>query len=146
MAIPLKDYDHVVLRVHDLERMVAFYTATLGCTVDWRRPELGLVHLRAGSAMLDLVPVAGEIGKRGGKAPERDGHNVDHICFRVAPFDAEAIVRHLRAHGADVGEVRSRYGSDGTATSIYLTDPEGNTIELKGPGDGKRPAPKETPA
>lgn len=144
--IRIREYDHVVLRVHDLERMVEFYTGTIGCTVDWRRPELGLVHLRAGSAMLDLVPVDGEIGKRGGAAPARDGHNVDHICFRVEPFDAEAIVAHLKARGADLGEVRSRYGSDGTATTIYVNDPEGNTVELKGPGDGKRPARKgDTP-
>jgi glyoxylase I family protein len=123
--------DHVVLRVVDLERMIDFYSRVLGCQVEWRRPDLGLVHLRAGSAMIDLVPIAGRLGRLGGPAPGKEGRNVDHVCLRVEPFDADAIVAHLQAHGARVGEIRPRFGAQGEGVSVYVYDPEDNLIELK---------------
>ncbi len=131
--ITIRDIDHVVLRVTDLERMIAFYRDVLGCEVAWRRPELGLVHLRAGRAMIDLVPVDGPLGRAGGAAPGPEGRNMDHVCLRVEPFDQAAIVAHLEAHGARVGEIRPRFGAEGEGVSIYVSDPEGNVVELKGP-------------
>ncbi|MCL4800266.1 MAG: VOC family protein [Burkholderiales bacterium] len=131
--IPIRGIDHVVLRVRDLERMVAFYRDALGCEVVWRRPELGMVHVRAGGALIDLVTHDGPVGGRGRGAPSRDGHNMDHLCLRVDPFDAGAIAAHLAAHGVKAGEVRERFGAEGEGPSIYLDDPEGNTVELKGP-------------
>ena len=47
--------DHVVFRVRDLERSIAFYSTVLGCEVVRRRDHLGLVHLRAGASMIDLI-------------------------------------------------------------------------------------------
>ncbi len=131
-AVQIRDIDHLVLRVRDVEAMIAFYCQVLGCSVAWRRPELGLVHLRAGSAMIDLVPVDGMLGRKGGAAPGREGRNLDHVCLRVEPFDVEAIVQHLEAHGARVGEIRPRFGAQGEGASIYVTDPEDNLVELKG--------------
>ena len=128
----IRDIDHVVLRVVDLERMITFYCEALGCSVHWRRPDLGLVHLRAGNAMIDLVPVDGPLGQKGGAAPGAQAHNMDHFCVRVQPFDVEAILQHLRAHHARVGEVRPRFGAQGEGTSIYVYDPEDNLVELKG--------------
>ena len=128
----IRDIDHVVLRVSDLERMIAFYCEVLGCTVHWRRPDLGLVHLRAGNVMIDLVPVDGQLGSKGGAAPGAGGRNMDHFCVRVAPFEVEDIVQHLRAHDARVGEIRPRFGADGEGVSIYVYDPEDNLVELKG--------------
>jgi glyoxylase I family protein len=127
----VREIDHVVLRVVDLERMIAFYSRVLGCQVEWRRPDLGLVHLRAGSAMIDLVPVAGRLGQLGGPPPGKEGRNLDHVCLRVEPFDADAIVAHLQAHGARVGEIRPRFGAQGEGVSVYVYDPEDNLIELK---------------
>jgi glyoxylase I family protein len=127
----VREIDHVVLRVVDLERMIAFYSRVLGCQVEWRRPDLGLVHLRAGSAMIDLVPVAGRLGQLGGPPPGKEGRNVDHVCLRVEPFDADAIVAHLQAHGARMGEIRPRFGAQGEGVSVYVYDPEDNLIELK---------------
>ena len=124
--------DHVVLRVRDLERMIAFYRDVLGCPVEWRRDELGLVHLRAGRALIDLVPVDGPLGRKGGAPPGREGRNVDHVCLRVAPFDPAAIALHLEAHGVRVGEIRPRFGAQGEGVSVYLWDPEDNLVELKG--------------
>jgi glyoxylase I family protein len=131
----VRDIDHVVLRVRDLERMIEFYSRVLGCAVEWRRPDLGLVHLRAGSAMIDLVPVAGPLGSKGGSAPGSEGRNLDHVCLRVAPFDQAAIVRHLELHRARIGEIRPRFGAQGEGVSIYAYDPEDNLVELKGAVD-----------
>ena len=128
----IQDIDHIVLRVSDVERMIEFYCTVLGCSVQWRRPELGLVHLRAGSAMVDLVPVDGKLGKPGGAAPGTEGRNMDHVCLRVDPFDVAQIVEHLESHQARVGEIRPRFGAQGEGVSIYVYDPEDNLIELKG--------------
>jgi len=127
----IRDIDHIVLRVRDLEPMIEFYSKVLGCGVQWRRPELGLVHLRAGSAMIDLVPVDGKLGKLGGAAPGKEGRNMDHVCLRVQPFDVDQIVKHLETHRARVGEIRPRFGAEGEGVSIYVYDPEDNLVELK---------------
>jgi catechol 2,3-dioxygenase-like lactoylglutathione lyase family enzyme len=131
--IRVRDIDHVVLRVKDVERMIAFYAGVLGCAVQWRRDDLGLVHLQAGRAMIDLVPVDGKLGRQGGAAPGKEGRNMDHVCLRVEPFDQAAIVAHLEAHGVRIGEIRPRFGAEGEGVSIYLQDPEDNLVELKGP-------------
>lgn len=131
--IAIREIDHIVLRVASLERMLAFYCDVLGCHVERRQDEIGLVQLRAGSAMLDLVPLDGKLGKAGGAGPGREGRNVDHFCFRVEPFDEAAIRAHLAAHGVEAGPVESRYGAEGEGPSIYIEDPERNTVELKGP-------------
>ena len=94
---------------------------------------IGLYQLRAGRSLIDLVPVSGRLGRMGGAPPGREGRNLDHVCLRVEPFDAAAIIGHLDAHGAKHGDVETRYGADGEGPSIYVTDPEGNVVELKGP-------------
>ncbi|WP_374565046.1 VOC family protein [Ideonella sp.] len=134
-AITLREIDHIVLRVVDLDKMLRFYVDVLGCRIERRQDEIGLVQLRAGRSLVDLVPVDGKLGRAGGAAPGREGRNVDHFCFRVEPFDAEAIYQQLAAHGVPAGPVGQRYGAEGEGPSIYLDDPEGNTIELKGPPD-----------
>ena len=131
--IRIRDIDHVVLRVTDLERMIDFYCRVIGCTVERRRDDLGLAHLRAGRSQIDLVPVDGPLGRPGGAAPGAEGRNMDHVCLRVEPFDDAAIMRHLEANGARVGEIKQRFGADGTGPSMYVYDPEGNIVELKGP-------------
>jgi catechol 2,3-dioxygenase-like lactoylglutathione lyase family enzyme len=129
------DIDHLVLRVVSLEKMLRFYCDVLGCSVERRQEEIGLVQLRAGSSLIDLVPVDGKLGRAGGSAPGPQGRNLDHFCLRVEPFDAAAISAHLRSQGASPGEVEQRNGAQGEGPSIYVTDPEGNTVELKGPPD-----------
>ena len=131
--------DHIVLRVRDMERMVAFWRDALGCTVEKVQAELGLVHIRAGSALIDLVDIAGKLGQEGGRAPEAEGRNLDHFCLRVEPFDSAAIRARLAAQGVAVDAPKRRFGAEGYGESIYLSDPEGNRIELKGasePGKG----------
>ncbi len=133
--LTIRHLDHLVLRVTDLRAMLAFYTDVLGCSVEKVQEALGLYQLRAGDALIDLVPVDGLLGLKGGAAPGAEGRNLDHFCLRVEPFDAEAIISHLRAHDADPAPVASRYGAEGQGPSIYVADPEGNVVELKGPPD-----------
>ena len=135
MTIRIRDIDHVVLRVSDLERMLRFYCDVLGCALERRKDDIGLVQLRAGRSLVDLVPVDGELGRAGGAAPGREGRNLDHFCFRVEPIDEAEIRRGLAAHGIEAGPVATRYGAEGSGPSIYLSDPEGNVVELKGPPD-----------
>lgn len=131
-AFRLLALDHVALRVSDLERARAFYCDVLGCSFEKWQENLGLLQLRAGAALIDLVGVDGPLGRAGGAAGG-EGRNVDHFCLRIAPFDAAALSAHLAAHGVKAGEVVERYGAEGTGPSLYLSDPDGNTVELKGP-------------
>lgn len=124
--------DHVVLRASNVPRMVRFYCEALGCTLERERTDLGLTQLRAGNALIDLVDVAGELGRKGGAAPGREGRNMDHLCLRIEPFDPGAISAHLLRLGVVPGEIKSRLGADGLGPSFYITDPEGNVVELKG--------------
>jgi catechol-2,3-dioxygenase len=121
--IRIADIDHVVLRVSELAPMVAFYRDVLGCPVERVQAEIGLWQLRAGRALIDLLP---------GREPG-PGSNLDHVCLRLQTFDLEAIRTHLGAHGVAVGAVAERFGAEGRGPSLYITDPEGNTVELKGP-------------
>ena len=131
-AIRLLGLDHVVLRVADLPRALAFYCDVLGCVEERRVDALGLVQLRAGAALIDLVDVDAPLGRAGGPPAGREARNMDHFALQVAPFDADAIRAHLEAHGVEAGEVAERYGAEGTGPSLYITDPDGNVVELKG--------------
>jgi catechol 2,3-dioxygenase-like lactoylglutathione lyase family enzyme len=131
--LKLQGIDHLVLRVVDLDAMLRFYVDTLGCSVERRQDAVGLVQLRAGRSLIDLVPVDGKLGRMGGAPPGAEGRNLDHFCLRVEPFDETAVRAHLTAHGVDAGKTESRYGAEGEGPSIYLSDPEGNVVELKGP-------------
>jgi len=119
--------------------MIAFYTEVLGCAVEKRVESLGLVHLRAGRSQIDLVSVSGDIGRQGGAAPGPEGRNMDHFCLRIEPFDSESLRTHFAAYGIDLGPVRQHYGAEGDGPSVYLSDPESNTIELKGPASQSSP-------
>jgi glyoxylase I family protein len=131
--IPIREIDHLVLRIVDLPAMLRFYGEVLGCPVERRQDEIGLVQLRVGRSMIDLVSVDGKLGRAGGAAPGREALNLDHFCLRVEPFDEAAIRAHLAAHGVVAGPTQDRYGAEGEGPSIYLSDPEGNVVELKGP-------------
>jgi catechol 2,3-dioxygenase-like lactoylglutathione lyase family enzyme len=131
--------DHVVLRVADAARSLRFYGEALGCAEERRDDELGLIQLRAGTSLIDLVPLDSRLGRAGGAPPGSEGHNQDHFCLRVAPFDAEALCDRLRRVGAEPGPVERRYGAEGFGPSLYVRDPDGNMVELKGPAEPDEP-------
>lgn len=132
-AIRVRGLDHVVVRVRDLTRALGFYEGALGFPVERRLDELGLVQLRAGASLIDLVPVDSQLGRAGGAPPDHDAPNVDHFALTLIDFDEAAIRAQLAAAGVEVGETARRYGAEGYGASIYLRDPDGNTVELKGP-------------
>ncbi|HVN01852.1 MAG TPA: VOC family protein [Caulobacteraceae bacterium] len=132
MTLKVRGLDHIVLRVKDPGAMERFYVDVLGLTVERRQDQIGLIQLRAGAQLIDLVDVNGMLGRQGGAAAAREGRNLDHVCLNVDDFDLAAIVAHLEAHGVAVGESGRRYGAGGFGVSVYLTDPEGNGLELKG--------------
>jgi catechol 2,3-dioxygenase-like lactoylglutathione lyase family enzyme len=123
-AVRVAGLDHVVLRVADLQRSIAFYGDVLGCPIERTLEQPKLVQLRAGTSMIDLVP---------GEPGEPPVRNMDHFAIRIERMDVEAVQAHLSRHGIDPGKVQRRYGAEGYGSSIYITDPDGNTVELKGP-------------
>jgi glyoxylase I family protein len=126
--IRIREIDHVVLRTRDPQRLLSFYCELLGCTVEKVQEQFGLTQLRAGRSLIDLVQV------RDDETDAEDiGANMDHFCLRVEPFDADAIRDFLRRHDVEPGELASRYGAEGQGPSLYVLDPDGNTVELKGP-------------
>jgi len=127
-ALRVAGLDHVVLRVASLDRAIDFYERVLGCHVERRLDEPKLVQLRAGASMIDLMPA-----EDGATAGETAGQNMDHFAVRIERFDPAALVAHLRNQGVEVGDVRRRYGAEGYGPSLYINDPDGNVVELKGP-------------
>jgi glyoxylase I family protein len=137
MKIHIREIDHVVIRATDVEAMSRFYCDVLGCSVEKVQADLGLTQLRAGRSLIDLLEVGGKLDHAANGVPGA-GRNMDHLCLRVEPFDAEALKAHLTHHGARLGELGLRYGADGYGQSLYLFDPEGNMVELKGPPEASR--------
>lgn len=128
-VIRIAGLDHVVLRVGDLDRAISFYGRVLGCNIERELQQPRLVQLRAGAALIDLVPASASPGD----AADKTGRNMDHFCVRLMGFDAAALKAHLTKNGVDPGDVHERYGAEGYGPSIYISDPDGNTVELKGP-------------
>ncbi len=133
LVLKLKQIDHLVLRALDVEAMMAFYVDVIGCSLEKMQKEAGLYHLRAGSSLIDLIIVDTRPGKIDGVTPGKEGRNLDHFCLSIDPFDTDQIIRYLKSKGIDPGKVESRYGAEGDGPSIYVADPEGNVVELKGP-------------
>jgi catechol 2,3-dioxygenase-like lactoylglutathione lyase family enzyme len=129
----IKHIDHLVIRVGNLRPMLDFYINVIGCSLEKTQEDLGLYQLRAGDSLIDFVPIDGPLGRAGGVAPGREGRNLDHFCLRIEPFEGDWILEYLRSKGINPGKIESRYGADGDGPSIYVTDPEGNVVELKGP-------------
>ncbi|MGP3927133.1 VOC family protein [Streptomyces sp. 8N616] len=119
------DFDHLVLRVADIDRSLAFYCGPLGLEPvrvdEWRAGKAPFPSVRVSpTTIIDLVP-------RPQDAPT--GSNVDHICLVVEPLDWQQVV--------DSGEFTvvdgpgGRFGARGVAQSLYVRDPDGNTVELR---------------
>ena len=122
--LTIVELDHVVLRCRQQDRMLDFYTRVLGLKEERRIPQIGLIQLRAGASMIDLVPTA--------EPRVETGTNVDHFCLGMETPDLSTLMGYLRANSVEiVGEPAVRYGARGIGNSIYVRDPEGNTIELK---------------
>ena len=130
--IKILDIDHLVLRTAHLEAMLAFYHDVLGCRIE--RDEvarIGLMQLRAGNALIDLVVVDSELGRLGGGAPSQDGNNLDHFCLRIQAISNEELKSYLISQGVECEDFATRNGAQGFGDSVYIQDPDGNKVELK---------------
>ena len=123
--------DHVVLRCASLERTLAFYRDVLGCPLERELPEPGLYQVRAGTSLIDLVPVGSPLGGDG--EPDQRSANMHHFCLRIAPTRWPDLLAWLNELGVKAQKPARRYGAEGYGFSVYLQDPEGNTVELKAP-------------
>jgi len=131
--IAIRTIDHVVVRAVDLWKMIDFYRDVLGCRLEKEPGEAGLAQLRAGGSLIDILDVGGPLDRKVGRAPDPTAPNMDHLCVQVDPWDLDEIRAHLTAHGVAVGDPVIRYGALGSGPSLYIEDPEGNRVELKGP-------------
>jgi catechol 2,3-dioxygenase-like lactoylglutathione lyase family enzyme len=120
MQLRVTGLDHVVVCSSDVERSLNFYCGTLGLEPDrleeWRRGEVPFPSVRISpTTVIDLF------------AKEPDGVNMDHICLVVEPTDLDEVA------AAFPGSTRAEhlYGAQGYASSVYIADPDGNTIELR---------------
>ena len=130
--IRIRAIDHIVLRTERVQEMVDFYCNVLGCTLERTLPEeTGLSQLRAGEALIDIVGVHSELGRKGGEAPSVTGNNMDHFCLQIDPFEENELLEFLAAHGVDHSNFETRYGAQGFGPSVYIKDPDGNTVELR---------------
>ena len=128
----LKGLDHVVLLVRNMAQAQRFYEQVLGCAVDRALPQYGMLQLRAGASLIDLVDIESSAGKWA--RPEiTGGRNMDHVCIATGPCDEQAMRAHLARNGVDIVEEGIRYGAEGDGMSFYIRDPSGNQIELKSP-------------
>lgn len=124
--------DHVVLRTTRPDEMLAFYGDLLGCRLERElAAETGLYQLRAGSSLIDIVPVDSHLGRLGGGPPRQDGRNMEHFCLTVAGTTEQELLAYLESRGIRTSEVAERYGAAGFSRSVYVSDPEGNVVELK---------------
>lgn len=124
--------DHVVIRVNNLEAMIAFYCDVLGMRLERGPGTSRLAQLRAGRSLVDLIEVTSPLDRKQLAKPDPSAPNMDHLCLQITPWDSEMIQDHLTKHRVSFGEVGMRYGAAGSGPSLYLDDPEGNTVELKG--------------
>ncbi len=142
----LRQLDHVVLRTTNVDAMLEFY-ASLGCEVVRASEKLGMHQLRAGASMIDIVDASGALGKQRGGPPASDGRNMDHFALCIEPFDAGALKEFFDNRGTDFVELpMPLYGAEGFGPSCYVTDPDGNTVELKGPPDAEQAPLDEMPS
>ena len=128
----LEGLDHVVLLVREMAEAERFYREVLGCTVERRLDQYGMLQLRAGAALIDLVDIGSDQGAWG-RPPVEGGRNMDHVCIATGPWDEAAMRAHLAAHDVEIVEEGIRGGARGDGLSFYVVDPSGNQLELKGP-------------
>jgi len=130
--IRIRALDHVVLRTAIPTEMVRFYCEVLGCELERSLPDdVGLKQLRAGNALIDIVDTDSKLGRAGGSAPGDQGRNMDHFCLQIDPFDESELLDYLAQNGVSASHFETRYGAQGFGPSLYIKDPDGNTVELK---------------
>lgn len=132
MMLKLIGLDHIVLRTSDIDAMLHFYCDVLGCRVERELSrEIGLIQLRAGHSLIDIVPIDSQLGRQGGGPPRQEGRNLEHFCLTIPDEGEEKLLNYLSSHGIHPAAPEIRYGAGGFGKSVYINDPEDNIVELK---------------
>ena len=128
----LEGIDHILLLVDGMAEARAFYEEVLSCRFEEALPQYGMAVLRAGAALINLVDISAAEGSWA--LPQvTGGRNLDHYCLALGPCDEKALRQHLAHHGIEIIEELIHAGARGESLSLYVRDPSGNVIELKGP-------------
>jgi glyoxylase I family protein len=77
------------------------------------------------------VAVDSELGRSGGGPPTESDNNMDHFCLQIQAQPEEQISQYLASQGIEAGPFERRYGAQGYGNSVYLSDPDGNVVELR---------------
>ena len=130
--IRIRTIDHIVLRTSQPQKMIDFYCRVLGCTLERTLPkDVGLSQLRAGNSLIDIVATDSQLGRSGGPPPTESGNNLDHFCLQIEAIKEDKLLAYLSDQGVTTSDFETRYGAQGLGPSIYIQDPDKNTIELK---------------
>jgi catechol 2,3-dioxygenase-like lactoylglutathione lyase family enzyme len=126
LPLSVHGIDHVVLKVSDVARSIAFYESMLGLRLERILDSVPVYQMRCGANLVDLVPLAA-----GETLPPREARGIEHLCLAV-DAQLEPLLAALAAHGVAVASApREVYGAKGFGTSIYIRDPDDYEIELK---------------
>lgn len=120
----IRELDHIVLNVTDIERSLAWYTDLLGLeglrVDEWRRGEVGFPSVRVSDGcIIDLF----------GVEQHSEGSNLNHFCLVAPRADVDGITSDPRFEV--VGGPGPRFGARGDGWSVYIDDPDGNTVEIR---------------
>ena len=118
--LPVTGVSELVLEVVDLEAAERFYSEVLGLPVVERWPGREAVWVMAGDrTRIGLwKPQVGLVGSRGGVHV--------HFAMHIAEADYDDAVSGLRGRGQEVEEIEF----EGAGRAAYVTDPDGNVVEL----------------
>jgi catechol 2,3-dioxygenase-like lactoylglutathione lyase family enzyme len=123
MSLRIIGLDHIVLICSDVEASIAFYCGELGLEPvrvdEWRSGAVFFPSARITSTtIIDLF------------AGSPDGRNLEHMCLT---FEG-AVIDDLQARFPEGRRGNGLFGAQGLADSLYITDPDGNTVELRSYG------------
>jgi len=140
--------DHIVFLIDDMPNALKFYGEVLGCQPGYSYPKIGMEQLWCGNALIVLSDTTHPSAKS--KIPPAKGRsNIDHVCINLSPIEVPDLIAHLNAHNVQIDATAFHGGARGMGNSVYIQDPFGNRLELKGPPvypDGREPAPGPKPA
>ena len=140
--------DHVVFLVDDMPRGLDFYGRVLGCQPGYSYPALGMEQVWCGAQLIVLWDTT-HPGAANAVPPVTGGRNVDHVCINLSPIEVPDLVAWLNSHNVRIERTAFHGGARGMGHSVYVFDPFGNKLELKGPPvypDGREPPPGPKPA
>jgi catechol 2,3-dioxygenase-like lactoylglutathione lyase family enzyme len=111
---PVKQMNHVSIFVPDVQKSKQFYQDVFGLPLLTNQPPG--VNLSTGAGFLGIYPAQGGAAKG----------SINHLCLGVDNFDADVVLKTLSDRG-----VQARIRLRGDTKELYLTDPDGISVQLQ---------------